>query len=202
MVAVETKATSRTRQADARREELLRTSLRLFAERGVDGTTIAEIATATGTAHGLVYHYFASKNDLLLAVLERFSFLEELRRLLVVSPDRPAVEVLTGIAVRFSALLQERADLLRLVSRESQTNPVVAAALGDVMAEGTSLIAAYLGARVVAGELRPHDTSVPARGLFWAIVTMHLAQAPDEGFEAGLVDVLVNGLRRHERGPS
>jgi hypothetical protein len=63
------------------------------------------------------------------------------------------------------------------------------------MAEGTRLIAAYLGARVVAGELRPHDTSVPARGLFWAIVTMHLAQAPDEGFEAGLVDVLVNGLR-------
>ncbi len=194
-MSIPVKTTSRTRQADSRREELLRVALRLFAERGVDGTTIADIATATGTAHGLVYHYFASKNDLLLAVLERFSFLPELRRLLDVSPDRPAVEVLTGIAVRFSALLLERADLLRLVSRESQTNPAVAAALGDVMAEGTRLIATYLDARVAAGELRPHDTSVPARGLFWAIVTMHLAQAPDEGFEANLVDVLVNGLR-------
>jgi AcrR family transcriptional regulator len=195
MVAVKTEATSRTRRADARREELLHAALRLFAERGVDGTTIADIATATGTAHGLVYHYFASKNDLLLAVLERFSFLPELRRLLDVSPDRPAVDVLTEIAVRFSTLLRERADLLRLVSRESQTNPAVAAALGDVMAAGTRLIATYLDARVAAGELRPHDTSVPARGLFWAIVTMHLAQAPDEGFEAGLVDILVNGLR-------
>ena len=189
------KTTSRSRQADARREELLRAALRLFAERGVDGTTIADIAAATGTAHGLVYHYFASKNDLLLAVLERFSFLAELRRLLDVSPDRPAIEVLTEIAVRFSTLIRERADLLRLVSRESQTNPVVAAALGDVMVEGTRLIATYLDARVAAGELRPHDTSVPARGLFWAIVTMHLAQAPDNGFEVGLVDVLVNGLR-------
>ena len=194
-MTVGVKTTSRTRQADARREELLRTALRLFAERGVDGTTIADIATATGTAHGLVYHYFASKNDLLLAVLERFSFLPELRRLLDVSPDRPAVEVLTEIAVRFSTLVRERGDLLRLVSRESQINPAVAAALGDVMAEGTRLIAAYLDARVAVGELRPHDTSVPARGLFWAIVTMHLAQAPDERFEAGLVDVLVNGLR-------
>ena len=189
------KTTSRTRQADARREELLRAALRLFAEHGVDGTTIADIAAATGTAHGLVYHYFASKNDLLLAVLERFSFLAELRRLLDVSPDRPAIEVLTEIAVRFSTLIRERADLLRLVSRESQTNPVVAAALGDVMVEGTRLIATYLDARVAAGELRPHDTSVPARGLFWAIVTMHLAQAPDNGFEVSLVDVLVNGLR-------
>jgi TetR/AcrR family transcriptional regulator, cholesterol catabolism regulator len=196
MVAVRIKATSRTRRADARREELLRAALRLFAERGVDGTTIADIAAATGTAHGLVYHYFASKNDLLLAVLERFSFVPELRRLLDVSPDRPTVDVLTEIALRFSALLRERADLLRLVSRESQTNPAVAAALGDVMAEGTRLIATYLDARVAAGELRLHDTSVPARGLFWAIVTMHLGQAPDEAFEAGLVDVLVNGLRR------
>jgi len=193
--------TSRTRQADARREELLRAALRLFAERGFDGTTIADIATATGTAHGLVYHYFASKHDLLLTVLERFSFLPELRRLLDVSPERPTVEVLTEISVRFSALLRDRADLLRLVSRESQTNPDVAAALGDVMAEGTRLIATYLDARVAAGELRPHDTTVPARGLFWAIVTMHIAQAPDEGFEAELVDVIVNGLRPARGGP-
>ncbi len=194
-MTVQVKTTSRTRQADARREELLRAALRLFAERGVDGTTIADIAAATGTAHGLVYHYYASKNDLLLAVLERFSFLAELRRLLDVSPHRPAIEVLTEIAVRFSTLIRERADLLRLVSRESQTNPAVAAALGDVMVEGTRLIATYLDARVAAGELRPHDTSVPARGLFWAIVTMHLAQAADNGFEVSFVDVLVNGLR-------
>jgi AcrR family transcriptional regulator len=187
--------TSRARHADARRDELLRVALRLFAERGFDRTTIADIATATGTAHGLVYHYFSSKNDLLLAVLERFSFLPELRRLLDVSPEREASDVLTEIAVRFSALLRERADLLRLVSRESQTNPIVAAALADVMGEGSQLISAYLGARVAAGELRPHDTSVPARALFWAIVTMHLAQSPQDGFEAALVDVLLNGLR-------
>jgi AcrR family transcriptional regulator len=189
------RATSRTRQADARRDEILRVALRLFAERGFDRTTIGDIASATGTAHGLVYHYFASKDELLLAVLERFSFLPELRGLLDVSPEREAAEVLTEIAVRFSALLRERADLLRLVSRESQTNPVVAAALAGVMVQGTEVISGYLEARVAAGELRPHDTTVPARALFWALVTMHLAQAPQDGFEAALVDVLLNGLR-------
>ena len=192
---VPTKSTSRAQQADARRDELLRTALRLFADRGFDGATIADIAEATGTAHGLVYHYFSSKNELLLAVLERFSFLPELRRLLDVSPEREATDVLTEIAVRFSALLHERADLLHLVSRESRSNPMVAAALAGVMVEGTELISAYLEARVAAGELRPHDTTVPARALFWALVTMHLAQASEDGFEAALVDVLLNGLR-------
>jgi AcrR family transcriptional regulator len=186
---------TRAKQADARRDELLRVALRLFAERGFEGATIADIATATGTAHGLVYHYFSSKNELLLAVLERFSFLPELRRLLDVSPEREAVVVLTEIAVRFSALLRERADLLRLVSRESQTNQIVAAALAGVMVEGTEVISTYLVARVTAGELRPHDTTVPARALFWALVTMHLTQAPQDGFEVALVDVLLNGLR-------
>ena len=189
------RATSRTRQADARRDELLRVALRLFAERGFDGTTIGDIARATVTAHGLVYHYYSSKSELLLAVLERFSFLPELRRLLRVSPDREAAEVLADIALRFSALLRERVDLLRLVSRESQSNPVVAAALASVMIEGTELISTYLDARVAAGELRRHDTTVPARALFWALVTMHLAQAPQDGFELALVDVLLNGLR-------
>ena len=75
-------------------------------------------------------------------------------------------------------MLRERADLLRLVSRESQTNPVVAAALAGLMLEGTQVISAYLEARIAANELRPHDTTVPARGFFWALVTMHLAQAP------------------------
>ena len=81
------------------------------------------------------------------------------------------------------------------MSRESQTNPVVAAALAGLMLEETQVISAYLEARFAAGELRPHDTTVPARGLFWALVTMHLAQAPQDGFEAALVDVLLNGLR-------
>src|SRR5918993_116732 len=74
--------------------ELLRVALRQFAERGFDGTTIADIASATGTAHGLVCHYFSRNNELLLAVLERFRFLHELRAILDFSPEREAVGVL------------------------------------------------------------------------------------------------------------
>ena len=64
-----------------------------------------------------------------------------------------------------------------------------------VMVEGTEVISTYLDARVAAGELRAHDTTVPARALFWALVTMHLAQAPQDGFEIALVDVLLNCVR-------
>jgi AcrR family transcriptional regulator len=190
-----TGASSRAGQADRRRAELVDTALRLFAERGFRGTTIADIAAATGTAHGLVYHYFRSKDELLAAVLERYSFLPQLRALLAVSPDRPAADVLTEVATGFSRLLDQRPHLLRLVVTESQTNPVVAAAMARISEEGLVVLTEYLRARIAAGELRAHDPTVPARAVFWAIITKHLGPAGADGFETDLVAVLLDGIR-------
>jgi AcrR family transcriptional regulator len=174
---------------------LIDVALSLFAERGFRATTIADIADATGTAHGLVYHYFGSKDELLAAVLEHHSFLADLRELLEVSRDRPADEVLTEIGVGLSALLGRRPELVRLVVSEARTNPVVADALDRVMSEGLEAMTGYLQARIEAGELRPHDTTVPARALFWAVITKHLGPAEADGFERDLVAVLLDGIR-------
>jgi AcrR family transcriptional regulator len=190
-----TATSARALQADRRRIQLIDAALKLFAERGFKGTTIADIATATGTAHGLVYHYFASKDDLLADILERYTFLPELRSLLAVSPDRPAEEVLREVAVGFSRMLDEHPDLLRLVVTESQSNPQVAQALAHVTEQGLVLMTDYLRARIDAGELRPHDPAVPASALFWAIITKHLGPAQVDDFAVELVAVLLDGMR-------
>src|SRR5260370_20219785 len=39
-------------------------ALRLFAERGMDGTTIRDIARAAGVSGGLIRHHFGAKDDL------------------------------------------------------------------------------------------------------------------------------------------
>jgi len=39
-------------------------ALRLFAERGLDGTTIRDIAKEAGVSSGLIRHHFGSKDDL------------------------------------------------------------------------------------------------------------------------------------------
>ncbi len=46
------------------RARIREAALRLFAERGVEGTTIREIASAAGVSGGLVRHHFGSKDDL------------------------------------------------------------------------------------------------------------------------------------------
>jgi len=53
-----------------RREDLVRVAARLFREKGFDGTTVRDIATAVGMRSGSPFYHFANKHELLMAVME------------------------------------------------------------------------------------------------------------------------------------
>jgi AcrR family transcriptional regulator len=50
------------------RERILAGATRLFAEQGFEGTSVQEIVAAAGVTKGAMYHYFASKDDLLYEI--------------------------------------------------------------------------------------------------------------------------------------
>jgi AcrR family transcriptional regulator len=52
----------------ARREELTRIAARLFAERGYQGTSLADLAAALGVQKSSLYHHIDSKEELLWEV--------------------------------------------------------------------------------------------------------------------------------------
>jgi AcrR family transcriptional regulator len=60
----------RRRRPDSRPQELLDAALTVFAERGYHNTRIDDVADAAGVTKGAVYHYFATKEDLLLRAIE------------------------------------------------------------------------------------------------------------------------------------
>ena len=55
--------------AEQTRERLLRAAADVFAERGYDGTRVADIAAAAGVSNGAMYAHFASKAELLTGAL-------------------------------------------------------------------------------------------------------------------------------------
>jgi TetR/AcrR family transcriptional repressor of nem operon len=58
-------------QADTR-ERLLDAAMRLFWEKGYNSTSIADVLGAAHANAGSLYHFFPTKQDLLVAVLTRF----------------------------------------------------------------------------------------------------------------------------------
>ena len=80
----------RKKQANGnRREDLLRVCARLFREKGFDGTTIRDISAAAGMHSGSPFYHFASKQEMLLAVMEE-GLAEGLRRTEAVLAQRVA----------------------------------------------------------------------------------------------------------------
>jgi AcrR family transcriptional regulator len=56
---------------DERKAQILEAALGVFAREGLAATKIADIAMAAGTSHGLVYHYFGSKEEIFAVLVER-----------------------------------------------------------------------------------------------------------------------------------
>jgi AcrR family transcriptional regulator len=67
-------AVTKTRlPADQRRALVLNAAAKLFAERGYDGTTLDQVASASGVTKPILYRHFASKQQLYMALLIRHS---------------------------------------------------------------------------------------------------------------------------------
>ncbi|RCW71364.1 TetR/AcrR family transcriptional regulator [Pseudorhodoferax soli] len=69
-VAKRAKETSRTNDPARTMADILDVALTEFAEKGLDGARIDQIAAATQTSKRMIYYYFGSKEGLYLAVLE------------------------------------------------------------------------------------------------------------------------------------
>lgn len=192
--------TRRSRQARETRAKLIETALGLFSRQGVDNTSIKDIARAAGVAQGLLYHYFAGKDDLLWGVLETHIFNPHLQQALSEEETRPAEDVLREVAQRFNAFLSERQPLMRLVLRELQTNERVRELWEEsIRREVVNTLEDFLRVRVAAGELRPHRVEVAAHMLMYGVVTLYLpggktAVGNEEAIEE-MVEILMCGIR-------
>jgi AcrR family transcriptional regulator len=93
-----------------------------FLSDGVDGASLRSIASEAGTSIGMVYYYFASKDELFFGVVEELY--EKLLRdvELAIAPDVPVRERVERLFARIARLSDEELLMLRLVAREMLTS--------------------------------------------------------------------------------
>ena len=130
--------TGRRPGASDTRARVLQAARTSFGERGFDGATIRDIALRAGVDPALVHHYFGSKQQLFVAAMELpFDLALMVSRLL----DGPGDE----LGERFVRLILElweapaNRSLLLGVVRSASTDPVAAAMLRRLLAEGPFL---------------------------------------------------------------
>ncbi len=111
------------------RRKIFEAALGLFEAQGYFATTVEQITGAAGVSKGLVYNYFSSKEELLVALLE-----DATERMASVarplSLDIPAEESLAAFAEEFFGFLTTERRFLKL-----QLSLLLAPELRDTVAE-------------------------------------------------------------------
>ncbi len=192
--------TRRQEQAAARREQLLAVALDLFAERGVRGTAVRDIAQAAGITEGLIYHYFPSKSALLQAVMERYDCLPEMTEIAPVLAGVPVREALVQMGTRFLDLVARNQKYVTMIHTEAQRDAEVAQALSAFCGRGLDWAREFLESRIAAGEVRPHDAAITIRLLHHSLLWFQLMEQTlsppldGESFVRGAVDVVLTGI--------
>ncbi|MFC4590865.1 TetR family transcriptional regulator [Sphaerisporangium corydalis] len=158
------------------RERLLDAAAGVFAERGYDGTRVADIAAAAGVSNGALYAHFASKGELLVAAL-RAHGPRLLADLLAADPDRPIADLLVMAGRRLSHHRAFGGHLIVEALVAARRDQDVARAMSAYSGERGGWLAGLFRAAQAGGELDP-GLSPDALAHFCLLLTMGSALLP------------------------
>lgn len=161
---------------EERRSELAEVALRLWAEKGVDATSVAAIAEEAGVSKGTFYLYFPSKQALLEDVLRRYSLLPNIESLVADMAELSFEEAVESFVRKAWRHLSEHRDLVLLALRELPSHlEQTREAVEHVLIPANRLIAAYLEQHLGAQRADEISLVVAGRGLIGTIVLMFLS---------------------------
>jgi TetR/AcrR family fatty acid metabolism transcriptional regulator len=105
-----------------RRNKIIQTALSIFAEKGFQDATIAEISKAASVSEATVYEYFKTKEDLLFAIPEEITE-ESIREWDLILPYLRGTEnKLRALVQRYLTLYQNNPHYSALIMLQLKTN--------------------------------------------------------------------------------
>jgi len=195
--------TGRSTPQEEKRRLILEASVRVFARKGYHTSRVGDIAEEAGIAHGLLYHYFGSKEEVLETVFrENWSqLIESFRR--VEASDEPPLEQLEGIAKILLRSWRNDPDLVSVMVREVARSQQLQGQVDEIR-EGFQIIQRVIERGQADGSLRSEIDARLASWIFYGgleevLTGWVLGQLPDgdeevDRAERTVVDVLRAGL--------
>jgi len=148
----------------SKRRQILDGAGKVFMDLGFDGASMGEIARAAGDSKGTLYVYFADKNRLFEAIVEREVF-EQRKLAFTFDPERDAASTLREFGQAYIELLCRPGggSAIRTVMAIAERMPDVGRRFyEDVLEKTIGRLAAYLEARVTAQDLAIDDCQLAA----------------------------------------
>jgi AcrR family transcriptional regulator len=164
------------RRSDARPEEIVEAALAVFAEKGFSAARLDDLAKGAGVSKGTLYLYFADKEALFKAVVQRYilAAVGELEaRLSVEHRSAPDVLLAVGRTMGRTLLHGPAGVIPKLVVAEAGNFPdLVTFYMEEVVARGLAVVGRQVARGVAEGDFAPIEPALGARLLLAPVAMM------------------------------
>lgn len=183
-----------------RRSQIKLASGKMFAERGIAGTSVRDIAEGVGILSGSLYHYFDSKEAIARAILDEF-LSELIDRYDAVLPHVEGLRSEATVLVRTSIEVAVRHPYATEIYQNERSfyGPDAPREIVEHVERAHSYWEQVASRAQEAGELRPDieakEFARVLRESVWSTVRFHREKLQSSGNEIGdtLVTLLIDG---------
>jgi len=197
---------SRDRATASRRRQIRDAAVRVFAERGFHNARVSDIAAEAGVAHGLVYHYFASKDAVLQEIFRTtWGWVDQGFREIHARPDLSAEQQLTEVVRLMLGSYRLAPDIVRVLVLEVTRSGHLRTQVEEIT-QAFELIESMIRGGQDAGHLRPDVDARFASYVLWGAIDEVLTgwvfgTLPDDDAaisraEHTVVEIALAGLRK------
>lgn len=208
-------ATARARRSrvrmtrSERREQLIDVARALFAERGLEGTSVEEIAAHAGVSKPVIYEHFGGKEGLYAVVVDReVRTLHDAIRAAITTPDATPRSLIELGTLALLDYIDDRPNGFRIISRDSSgTSPEGSfqTILSDIASRVEDLLADEFDKRGLESDVAPLYAQMlvglVALGGQWWMDTRDEQGLGKPAVAAHLVNLAWNGMRNLSANP-
>ncbi|RLC57750.1 MAG: hypothetical protein DRI79_07665 [Chloroflexi bacterium] len=176
---------------EARRNQILDATAKVFAEKGFHRATTKEIARAAGVSEGTIYNYFASKADLVVGIMTRLAELDALgEELAGALQSEPREFFIAAFRHRVNRIRQGQ-EMLQAILPEVLTSPELRESFyRQYVLRIAEMLEQYVRTRVELGDIRPVNVPLTVRALQSIFVGLFVMRIlGDEAVLSGWDDV-------------
>jgi len=154
---------------DRRREAIVEAALTVALRKGLDATTVRDVAAEMGTSSGLIHHYFASMDEVLAAAFERAATADlAMSAAAMAAADGPLAAIAAFLAT-YTPVDKDWAFQLWLDAWSAAArHPAIRTTSGRLNLAWQTLLESTIAAGVAAGSLRSDDPRAAA----WRILSL------------------------------
>jgi AcrR family transcriptional regulator len=190
---------------DKRRHQILEAAIKVFSEKGFEGSTTKEIAKKARVSEGTIFRYFKTKKDILLNLINilteksLFKFIEEVEEGL---DTREALKNLLKLHYR---LIIQNFELLKTIFYEIQFHKELREAFyKNVVSRVLSILEKNIAEQKIRTDVDPQLAAQTLLGIFIGIIMVRTMVEEHEGRQdedkiiSNILDILFNGIKKRD----